>query len=208
MSLLKDLFFNCAYEIKYEEVGDSVNYAFVELADNSLEIYFQCTNSKIDWIRNFMFKKKVYGEFKVHRGFLECYNSVRNIVLDKVYSKKYNEIKIIGYSHGGALCQLCLEDLVYHFPEMKEHIYGYAFESPRCISVKKSLRNRWENLFCTRVNNDLVTHVPPKLFGYNDLGSMIKLIGDTSLVRNNYPKCIKSHYPQVVIKALSDMIEM
>ena len=198
MNLLK-LFEDCAYNIHYEEVGKKVNYQFVEEED-TLYIYFQCSNGIIDWIRNFLFKKKVYGEFKVHRGFLSAYNEVRDIILDKVYSKIYKHVIIVGYSHGGALCTLAVEDIAYHFPQLD--VKGYAFESPRCVSAKKELRERWKDLIVIRNGSDLITHLPPKLFGFCDLGKMTKIKGDASLVKKHIPKCIKYHYPEVVIDGL------
>lgn len=77
--------------------------------------------------------------FRVHRGFYDAYREVRNIILDKAYSKEWDEINVIGYSHGGALTYLAIEDLNYHFPNTE--IYGYAFESPRCIKVRKKYRH-------------------------------------------------------------------
>lgn len=41
---LDELFDNCAYKVVYTQVGDSVNYAFVEEGD-TLYIYFQGSNS-------------------------------------------------------------------------------------------------------------------------------------------------------------------
>lgn len=196
---MKNLFYKCAYEIEYETVGDDVNYAFVEEKD-TLYIYFQASSSLTDWVLNFLFKKKLYGMFKVHRGFLHAYSQVRNIVLDKVYSKKYKSVVIVGYSHGGSLTQLALEDIVFHFPNI--NAYAYAFESPRCLKVPKSKRYLWANLKTIRNNNDLITHLPPKLFGFDDLGTMIKISGDTELVKNRMPKCIKSHYPDCVLDGL------
>lgn len=197
---MKRLFYNCAYGVEYKQIGDSVNYAFVE-QENTLYIYFQGSNSVSDWVFNFLFAKKVYGLFKVHRGFLHCYQQVRSLMLDKAYSKNYDEIVVVGYSHGGALCQLALQDLVYHFPNIS--VKGFAFESPRCLKVPKKYRYMWDNLRVIRTNNDLITHLPPKIFGFSDLGTMIKVKGDTSLVKGNLPKCIKSHFPQVVYNALS-----
>lgn len=201
---MKRLFKLCAYDIKYETAGNDVNYAFLQ-EDDTLYIFFQGSSSWLDWIRNFLFTKKIYKEFRVHRGFYNAYSEVRNFILDKVYNLYSQELKIVivGYSHGGALCTLCLEDLVYHFPLLK--IKGYAFESPRCVKAPKKIRERWKNLTVIRCNNDLVTHCPPKFLGYNDLGTMLKIKGDTKLVDKWYlPKCIKSHYPQVVMSGLEN----
>ena len=189
----------CAYNIPYEQAGDSVNYAFVEDRD-ILYIYFQGSNSITDWVENFLFTKRVYKEFRVHRGFFRAYSQIRDLLLDKVYANHYKKIVVVGYSHGGALCQLALEDLVYHFPDID--IFGYAFEAPRCLKVKRKYRDRWKNLTVIRDGSDIVTHCPPKIFGYTDLGIMIKIKGDTNLVPNKLPKCVKYHYPQVVLDGL------
>lgn len=196
-------FHACAYDVHYEQIGDSVNYAFVESDDKSeLIIYFQGSNSITDWVENFLFTKRVYKEFRVHRGFFRAYSQVRDLLLDKVYANNYKKVIVVGYSHGGALCQLALEDLVYHFPQIQDSIFGYAFEAPRCLKVKRKYRDRWKNLTVIRDGSDIVTHCPPKIFGYTDLGTMIKIKGNTNLVPNKLPKCVKYHYPQVVLDGL------
>lgn len=209
---LKELFYECAYVGNWETVGHDVNYKFI-IDNDCLYIHFQGSNSITDWIRNFLFPTKVYGLYRVHRGFLEAWLEVRNIILDKIYefdtmltslppkpNYKFKKVIIVGYSHGGALCQIATQEIVYHRPDLK--VEAYAFESPRCIKARKELRHYWENLKVIRNNNDIVTHVPPKIFGYNDLGTMIKIAGDTSLVSGKLPKCIKSHYPQCVLNGL------
>jgi hypothetical protein len=203
------LFQLCAYEIEYKQIGDSVNYAFMEeKKTKTLYIFFQGSNSITDWVLNFWFTKKVYKMFRVHNGFFHAYSQARNMLLDKVYEKdengdyKWLKIIIVGYSHGGALAQLLLQDVWYHRQDIKDCVLAYAFETPRCLKVPKKYRFMWENLTTIRTNNDLITHLPPRLFGFNDLGKMLKVKGDVSLVKNHLPKCIKSHYPQVVLDGL------
>ena len=195
---LLELFETCL-NIEYEVVGSQVEYAFAE-KKNKLYIYFQCSNELEDWRKNFDFCKKAYGLFKVHRGFFTAYYEVRNIILDKAYSKNYKEIIVVGYSHGAAIATICHQDICYHFPNVEVHTY--AFEAPRSLKVPKKLRYFWDGL--TRIINgtDLVTHVPPKIFGFNDLGNAYKIKGDTSLIKKHIPKCIKYHYPQVVVDGL------
>jgi len=204
---MKRLFYNCAYGVEYQQIGDSVNYAFVE-EGKTLYVYFQGSNSITDWVRNFLFAESKYKMFKVHKGFYQAYRQARNLLLDKIYERddfgdyKWLKIVIVGYSHGGALCQIFFEDAVYHRPDIKSGIFGYAFESPRCLKVKKKYRFLWDNLKVIRCNNDIVSHCPPKFLGYTDLGTMIKIKGDTRLVKKFLPKCIKSHFPQVVLDGL------
>lgn len=202
MKTLFELFHKCAYEIKYDTIGDSVNFKFIR-NDDTLYIYFQGSNSITDWVENFMFTQKVYKEFRVHKGFYRAYSQVRDLMLDVIYNGNYKNIIVVGYSHGGALCQLAHEDIVYHFPQLNVH--SYAFESPRCLKVSKKYRERWKNLTVIRNGCDIVTHCPPKIFGYTDLGTMIKIKGDTKLVENKCPKCIKYHYPQCVEDGLEKL---
>lgn len=73
--LPSELFHNCAFDVEYKTVGKDVNYAFDENAEeHTLTIYFQGSSSSVDWIRNFLFKKKPYKDmeipYRVHRGFL------------------------------------------------------------------------------------------------------------------------------------------
>ena len=198
--------FNTCLNIDYETIGSEVNYAFRE-EENTLYIYFECSNGTQDWKANLDFKKTLYdGLFKVHRGFYDCYYQVRNIVLDKAYSKNWKEVVVVGYSHGGALCQFAVQDIKWHLPNLD--VKGYAFESPRALKVQKELRFYWDGL--TRIVNgsDLITHLPPKIFGFDDLGKVVKIKGDTKLVEKKFvPKCIKYHYPQCVADGLQKLEE-
>ena len=62
---LSNLFHNCAYDIEYQEIGDDVNYAFVEdIKTHTLYIYFEGSNSITDWVRNFLFPAKPYKDME------------------------------------------------------------------------------------------------------------------------------------------------
>ena len=225
---LSQLFANCAWDVIYKQVGDSVNYAFVE--DNGiLYIYFEGSNSITDWVRNFLFKKKPYKDmdvkYKVHRGFLAAWKTVEDIIINKITEQvtvevydeekkrkkiekkyKYNKIYVVGYSHGGALAAFCHECVWFHRPDLRDGGFvGYGFEAPRIYGawhVKKSLKERWDNFYVIRTNNDIVTHCPPRLFRFTHVGHMIKVKGNTKLVKEKHLKCIKSHFPRVVYDAL------
>ena len=221
MNKLSELFYNCAFDkVHWQEIGHGVNYAFVEEGD-ILYIYFQGSYQKIDWFRNFFFfpiVKKPYKDmdisYKVHRGFLEAWKEVEDIIIEKIKEKKnkkeykFGHIIIVGYSHGGALAALCHECVWYWRPDLRDgnKFEGYGFEAPRVYAgwhVKKELKERWRNFLVIRTNNDLVTHCPPAIFRFCHVGSMLKVKGDVSLVKDKVPNCIKSHFPQVVYDALT-----
>lgn len=211
---LSKLFYECAYEVQYQQVGDSVNYAFVE-EDDTLYIYFQGSNSISDWVRNFLFPAKPYKDmdisYRVHRGFLAAWKEVEDIIIAKICEDdddgyKYKHIVVVGYSHGGALAGFCHECVWFWRPDLRENgLEGYGFEAPRFYAgwhVKKELKERWRTFKVIRTNNDIVTHMPPVIFRFTHVGSMIKVKGNTALVDGKMWKCVKSHYPQVVYNAL------
>lgn len=224
---LSKLFHECAYDIPYQTVGDSVNYAFKEDGD-TLYIYFQGSNSITDWVRNFLFGKKPYKHmeisYRVHRGFLAAWKTVEDIIIKKIketpktIKKKTGEVTstekeyrwkhivICGYSHGGSLTFFATECIWFHRPDLREGGFeSYAFESPRVFAnyfIPKKLKERWKNMVVIRTGCDIVTHCPPAIFGYCHAGKLLKLSGNYKLVDKKIPRCIKYHYPQVVYDAL------
>lgn len=216
---LSNIFYNCAHVINYKTAGHDVNYAFVE-EGSILYIYFQGSSSTTDWIRNFLFGKMPYKDmavpYRVHRGFLEAWKEVEDIIIEKVTEKKardtqafkWTNVIIVGYSHGGALAAFCHECVWFHRPDLRDGgLIGFGFEAPRIYAgykVKPELRERWANFTVIRTNNDIVTHCPPALFRYCHVGNMLKVRGDASLVKTWYlPKCVKAHFPEVVYDALT-----
>lgn len=216
---LDELFDNCAYKVVYTQVGDSVNYAFVEEGD-TLYIYFQGSNSISDWVRNFWFFKKPYKNMKisyyVHGGFLSAWKEVEDIISNKIlekvplqdghYDYKFKKIISVGYSHGGALSGLCHEFVWFNRPDIRNNIFGVGFESPRFyhgLFVKKKLKERWKNYTVIRNHFDIVTFLPPRLFLFTHVGTVCTL-NQTSTVNYKKPKCIGAHYPDKVLESLRE----
>ena len=81
------------------------------------------------------------------------------------------------YSHGAALAVLCHEYVWYNRPDLRDLICGYGFGCPRVFwgfRTKKRMQ-RWERFTVIRNVDDIVTHVPPAIWGYSHVGSMIKI---------------------------------
>lgn len=216
MEKISKLFENCAYNVEYKQAGDSVNYAFVEQGD-TLYIYFQGSNSISDWVRNFLFCKKPYKDMKipyrVHRGFLAAWKEVEDIVIRKIKEMDYNggmykwqQIIVVGYSHGAALAGLCHECVWYWRSDLRRKgLLGFGFEAPRFYGgwkVKECLKQRWEHFTIVRCNDDIVTCCPPAIFGFCHVSKILKVKGDINLVHNKASRCVKSHYPEVVLDGL------
>ena len=151
------------YEIHYDEERDCI------------QINFQCTNGNRDWITNLSYVYKPYDAFthngrklkiKVHHGWMEMYKLGRNDIRQKFAKLREEhpdcEIEIIGWSLGGAMAQLCAQDLSFNFcvvpilftygspkPWYGKRTYQYVKE---CIDERSQ---QFDN------SNDIVTYVPP-----------------------------------------------
>ena len=204
MKSLTTLFENVNRKVPYITVGEGVDYCFVQ-EGSTLYIYFEPSDGKVDWKHNFMFAKRPYKDMKnpyrVHRGFLKCWKAVEDIVIDYIKDLFINEIIVVGYSHGGALAMLCHECCWYHREDIRKNIWGIGFDTPRVYAglwVRKNLKARWKQFLVVRNHSDIVTHLPPVLFGYTHVGKMLK-VG-----RNAKYGCIKSHYPENIIHSLEE----
>lgn len=219
---LSHLFYN-TFSNTYENIGDSVSYKIEECTYNEGEenefidliIYFQGSEGENDWKANFKFYKKVYSrrpykgmetKFRVHAGFLECWKQVEDIIKEKIKNPLIKRITICGYSHGAALAVLCHECCWFNRRDIANNnqLYTFAFEAPRVYAsfrVKKSLKERWNNCFVFRNSNDIVTHLPPVLFGYTHVGTLVK-IGRRD--KYKFMNSISAHHPEKVYNALKD----
>ena len=215
---MSELFHRCAFDVEYQQVGDSVNYAFEEdIMTHTLYIYFQGSNSISDWVRNFMFPAKPYKDmdipYRVHRGFLAAWKTVEDIIIAKINEKEpgllcnqWRHIVIVGYSHGGALAGFCHECVWFHRPDLRrEGLEGYGFEAPRFYAgwkVKECLKQRWEHFTIIRNKNDIVTHCPPAIFGFCHVNKVTKIGKGISTKDYKRPHCVGAHYPDKVYESL------
>ena len=163
-----------------------------------LYIYFQWSNGKIDWKNNLDFPAKPYRDMKnrwyAHRGFLRVWKVIEPHIEASIRDESVKGIIIGGYSHGAAIALLCHEYCMFNRPDLakKRLIFGVGFGCPRVVwgFLKEPVKKRFEYFYVVRNGCDLVTHVPPKLFGFRHVGSMLK-IGQLE----GY-KPIESHYPE------------
>lgn len=196
-----ELFLQCI-RIKYEKVGVSANYA-IKREGSTLYVFFEDSDGKIDWKNNLDFPAKAYKRMEkriwfAHRGFLRVWKEIEPSLAPEIADKSIEKIVIAGYSHGGALAMLCHEYVWYHRPDLRGNIEGYGFGAPRVFwGIKtKALKERWAGFTVIRNFDDLVTHLPPWIFGYSHVGKMVK-IGQ----RGRYSP-IKAHYAENILKEL------
>ena len=218
---ISELFWT-THKMPYTTIGDGVDYAFVEEGE-TLYIFFQGSSQAVDWINNFSFAKRPYKDMKipyrVHGGFLKCWKQVEDLVIAKITEKyiepveegdnslpieryKFNRVIVSGYSHGAALAAFCHECVWFWRPDIRDVCWSYGFEGPRIyggFKVKKELRERWEHFVLIRNNTDIVTHCPPKLFGFCDIGTVLHIGRFQDYGR------IKSHFPENVYNSLKEI---
>jgi hypothetical protein len=149
----------------------------IDVVGHTIFIYFEQSDSWTDWVSNFNFPMVTYKHGKetwhAHRGFLRVWKSMRDKVeadvAEIIQSQLITEIICVGYSHGAAICGLCVEDMEYVFGERYDiHIHGYGIGGPRFTwgKLPKEVNDRLKSFYIIRNENDLITHVPPKIFGY------------------------------------------
>lgn len=166
----------------------------------TLTIFFEWSNGKTDWINNFDFPAKPYRDMKdrwyAHRGFLKVWKVIEPHLESAIKDPGIETIKIAGYSHGAAIALLCHEYCKFNRPDCK--VTGTGFGAPRVIwgFLKPSVKRRFEDFTVVRNKTDIVTHVPPAIFGYRHPEGMLE-IGD-SVPCNS----IDAHRPEEYTKSL------
>lgn len=162
----------------------------LERKDNKLTIYFEGSNGHVDWKNNFDFPAKPYRDMKnmwfCHRGFLKVWKSIEAHICEDIMDLSIEEIEIVGYSHGGAIAQLCYEYVKFNRPDVKAS--GYGFGAPRVFwgFARKAVRERFKGFVVVRNGKDIVTHVPPVLFGFRHICDVKKIGESLGLIRDHY----------------------
>ena len=176
----------------YELFSNTLNTSYIQLAENSasymttvvgdrLYLYFEKSNGATDWKNNLDFPAKPYNEMQgtwfVHRGFLRVFKTIKPYIAPYVADTNIKSIVISGYSHGAALALLAHEYCVFNRPDIKNSIMGYGFGCPRVVwgTISAKLQARFNNFTVVRNCRDIVTHLPPILFGFHHVGKMLHI---------------------------------
>ena len=195
---LKEIYHRCVY-MPYTHVENDGDYALEKIGD-TLYIYFQCSYSKIDWKNNFDFPARPYSDmgtpWKAHRGFLRVWKSIKPYIADAVKDETVKKIYVVGYSMGAAIATFCHEYVWFNRPDLRENgLEGYGFGCPRVYwgFMKKELKERWEHFHPIRNCGDIVTHVPPALFGYRHVNKVYELKNKELKEHPRLFKCVDAH---------------
>ena len=198
---LSDLFLKCLRG-PFIHTDNSGDY-YAERIGDTLYIYLECSSGEEDWRNNFDFPAAPYREMNdgiwfCHRGFLRVWKSVEDDIKILVRDSGIRSAVVSGYSHGAALATLCHEYIWYNRPDLRESLLGYGFGSPRVVFgiLPSGIRKRFERFTVIRNIDDIVTHVPPRLFGYSHVGRLLR-IGEAG----KYTK-IDAHRPENIYNEL------
>ena len=146
-----------------------------------LYIFFQHSNGCVDWRSNFDFPARAYtgacGGFFAHRGFLSAFEIAKRHIAPALSERALTRVTIVGYSHGAALALLATECAFCARPDLREALEGYGFGCPRVIwgRAGEESERAFSRFTVIRNIDDLITHLPPALFGYRHVGNMLKI---------------------------------
>lgn len=170
--------FNKCLSVEYRTVENDASFA-TERNNDTLYIYFQPSRGETDWKNNFDFPAKPYRNMGdlwfCHRGFLKVWKSIEPYIAEQINDPDVNNIEIVGYSHGAAIATLCYEYVKYNRPDV--NVIGIGFGGPRVFwgFACKRVFDRFKGFVMVRNCNDIVTHVPPVLFGFRHVGTVVKI---------------------------------
>ncbi len=141
---------------------------------------FRGSSTEADWYTNFDISFILCRFGRIHKGFSEDAKSVKQQVQDSLIKHiiKKRKLIITGHSQGADVaCSMAIE-LLDHSIEIEAVIhYGGA----RLVDFKAAIRldKKYPNLFHRVVNNnDVVTRIAPRLFGYRHFGQLHYFKGD------------------------------
>lgn len=202
--MLKELFERCL-NADYIHTAEEGDFA-LQTDGNTLYLLFEWSDGKEDWINNLSFPAKPYKSMDAvwlaHGGFLKVWKAMRDEIEARVEAILASNLEIsritcVGYSHGAAITVFATEDMAYLYGE-KYTVEGYGFGAPRVLwgFVPQSVKDRLKVFTTIRNINDIVTHVPPCLFGFRNIGSLMK-VG----ARGKY-NFIDAHRPESYLQEL------
>jgi len=197
------------HKLHFEDCRDIGVQFFIGRHKQSREmiIAFRGTDNFLDFKVDMDFWKMqpAYGnslsKIRVHRGFYKAYHHecVRNKI--RYFLKPdIEKIYITGHSMGAALAMLCAVDLQYNFPDKYYEVVVFGCPRVGNKAFVKSFNKRIIKTLRFENGNDIVTKLPPCLFGFSHAGIKIhigfpRIFGMYSLKHHNamayYEKLIR-----------------
>ena len=182
--------FNACTRVTYTHIENDGSFAVIRNG-KTLTLFFEKSNGLKDWWNNFNFPGKPYRKMQnlwfCHRGFLKVWKSIEPYIASEITDSNVKKIDIIGYSHGGAIAQLCYEYVKFNRPDVE--VTGVGFGAPRVLwgFAKKAVKERFDGFEVIRNGNDLITHLPPAFLGYRHACKVVKVGESKGLIKDHFP---------------------
>ena len=160
--------------------------------------------SLTDWLTDLKFNQRIfpYGDastsIKVHSGFLEAYNSVREATMDAAKNTDLKRIMITGHSLGAALGNLYALDISYRILGPEIVCYTFGGPKPGNEAFAKLYDGRLPNTFRVVNGADGVPKLP--LGAYVHVGKL-QQIGDFGRLA----EAVTDHIPNAYIETLQNL---
>lgn len=171
----------------YVQLKENAASYYAERRGETLYLFFEKSNGATDWKNNLDFPAKPYREmcglWFAHRGFLRVFKTIEPHIAPLVMDEGVRRIVISGYSHGAALALLAHEYCVFHRPELKSAVQGFGFGCPRVVwgFAGRGVKARFRGFTVVKNCRDLITRLPPWLFGYRHVGNILHIGRDLRL---------------------------
>lgn len=173
-------YFRACLNADYRQGENGASWA-VERDGDRLFLLFEHSNGMTDWLNNLDFHAVPYRDmnpvWQCHGGFLRAWRGAKPAVEAALSGQACRSVAVIGYSHGAALAVLCHEWVWYRYPQLRERLHGFGFGCPRVLygCAPPAVAARWRSFFVVRNEDDLVTHLPPRLLGYCHAGNLVTI---------------------------------
>lgn len=146
----------------------------------------------VDWLFNFLF----IPIFGIHGGFLFQFLRLRKSMKTLIKSLNISKIIIVGYSQGAGVGLIASLYLAINRYDVK----GYGYAGPRVFGwiwwiISKIISLNWTRI---QYGGDVVTKLPPFIFGFVHLGNKIHMN------KKFWPK-FKDHFPSAYENALKEL---
>jgi predicted lipase len=177
---------------------------FIGRNDDTLLISFRGSDSPKDWKINARFwrKRSPYGNYlskiRVHSGFIDAYqdSNVRENI-HKAVTDDISKICVTGHSLGAALAALCALDLQYNFSEKLFEVTLFGCPRVGNGAFASSYNKRLAETMRFENGNDIVTKIPPAIFGFRHVGTKLhigamRILGVFSVIDHKMSKYYES----------------
>lgn len=199
---MKNKFIACK-KAKYTHVENAASFAVEREGLCRVKIYFEQSNGLVDWLNNLNFPARPYKRMKkawfCHRGFLKVWKAAEPYLLADIHDLRVKKFEVVGYSHGAAVALLCYEYIKFCRPDAE--VTGVGFGCPRVLwgFAPREVKERFKGFIVVRNGRDLITHLPPALFGFRHVGELLKIGNGESvgMIKDHFPEVYENNVPQL-----------